>query len=416
MRKRFPEQGREWSALEREMAGFAKDDVDWRRGRHAFHVWYGGDDVFDIQQKAYVMFMQENGGGAGKTFMSLKHMEDAVIDFAADLLHGPDAVGHITSGGSESIFVAMKAARDWARANLKQVREPEIVIPYSAHPTFNRAGEYLGYSVKRIPVGDDFRADVAAMERAITPNTIALVGSAVCFPYGVIDPIQDLGRIAIQRGLWLHVDACVSAYTAPFCRDLGYTVPDFDFSVPGVTSISGDLHKYGFCAKGTSTVLYRNRDYEKFQPFEFNSWPNGIFANPNVASSRPGGSISSAWAVINYLGRDGYLRLNDRLMKTRQRYIDGINAIDGLSINGEPHSLIISFRCANPRALDASALAEGMLERGWFLGHQVSPPGLMMGLSLPHEGACDDFLRDLTRVVAEVRNSGTRGSGRRAIY
>jgi glutamate/tyrosine decarboxylase-like PLP-dependent enzyme len=348
--------------------------------------------------------------------MSLKHMEDSVLDFAADLLHGPEAVGHITSGGSESIFVAMKAARDWSRANLAHVEKPEIVMPFSGHPTFNRASEYLGYSVKRIPVGADFRADVAAMERAITKNTIAIIGSAVCFPYGVVDPIVDLGRIAKERGLWLHVDACISAYSAPFCRDLGYPVPDFDFRVEGVTSISGDLHKYGFCAKGTSTVLYRDPSYQKYQPFAFDNWPNGTFANPNVAGSRPGGSISAAWAVLSYLGRDGYLRLNKRLMEMRQHYIDGINAIEGLQINGQPHSLIISFRSMDSKAVNADALADGMLERGWFLGRQRTPPGLMMGLSLPHEAARDDFLRDLSEVVTDVRKGGDQPSSGRAIY
>jgi sphinganine-1-phosphate aldolase len=415
MRRRFPDEGRSWEEIEREMAAFAREDVDWRRGRHAFHVWYGGDDVFEIQKRAYTMFMQENGGGAGKTFMSLKTMEDGVINFAADLLRGPEALGHITSGGSESIFVAMKAARDWARAERPSSAAPEIVIPFSAHPTFNRAAEYLGYKVKRIPVGPDFRADVAAMEAAITPDTYALVGSAVCFPYGVIDPIAELGRLAERHGLWLHVDACVSGYSAPFCRELGYPVPDFDFAVPGVTSLSADLHKYGFCAKGTSTVLYRSPRFQKYQPFRFEDWPNGLFTNPNVASSRPGGSISGAWAVINFLGRSGYRRLNDRLMRTRQRYMDGINAIEGLAINGEPHSLIISYRCTD-RALDADAVADGMLKRGWFLGRQKVPPGLMMALSLPHEAACDDFLADLSKVVGDVRESGARGDARRAVY
>ena len=408
MRKTLPKQGRSWEDIEQEMLRFRDDDVDWRRGRMPFQVWYGGDDLFDIQIKGYTMFMQENGGGAGRAFMSLKYMEDGIIDFAAGLFNGPDAVGHITSGGSESIFVAMKAARDWAREKYPQIKKPQVVIPFSGHPTFNRAAEYLGLSITRIPVGDDLRADVEAMARAIGPNTIALIGSAVCFPYGVIDPIGELSAVAKERGLWLHVDACVSGYTAPFCKELGYPIPDFDFSVPGVMSMSADLHKYGFCAKGTSTVLYRNPEFEKFQPFVFDQWPLGRFSNPNVASSRPGGSISSAWALMNYLGYDGYLKLNDRLMKMRQRYMDGINAIDGVRINGSPHSLIITYSAVSDE-VDMSAVADELGKREWYVGRLRQPPGILIGLSLPHEAVVDEYLGHLADAVAQVKKTGAKG-------
>ncbi len=415
MRQQLPEHGRAWGDIEQEMRGFASDDVDWRHGRHAFHVWYGGDDLFEIQKKSYAMFMQENGGGAGKTFMSLKLMEDGVIAFTAELLNGPDAVGHITSGGSESIFVAMKAARDWAREHRPQARQPEIVLPFSGHPTFNRAAEYLGLKVTRVPVGADFRAHTAAMTAAISPDTIALVGSAVCFPYGVVDPIRELAAVAVERGLWMHVDACVSGFSAPFCRQLGYPIPEFDFAVPGVISISADLHKYGFCAKGTSTVLYRNPDYERYQPFAFDGWPLGLFTNPNVASTRPGGSISAAWAVMNFLGRDGYLRLNKELMDTRQGYMDGINAIDGLAINGQPHSLVISAS-ADDAELDMDRVGDVMLDKGWFLGRLKHPKGFLLGLSRPHSAARSSFLSDLAEAVQCTKNGSSGGGVSRSVY
>ncbi len=416
MREKLPDHGRTWSELQDQMRGFAKEDVDWRHGRHAFHVWYGGDDVFDIQKNAYTMFMQENGGGAGKTFKSLKYMEDAVIDYAAQILNGPEAVGHITSGGSESIFVGMKAARDWARKNRPATTDPEVVIPFSGHPTFNRAGEYLGLRITRVPVGEDFRADVAAMKQAISRDTIAMVGSAVCFPYGVVDPIEDLAKVATDNGLWLHVDACVSGFSAPFCRELGYKIPNFDFSIVGVTSISADLHKYGFSAKGTSTILYRNNEFEKYQPFDFYDWPLGHFSNPNVASTRPGGSIAAAWAVMNYLGRDGYLRLNRRLMELRQRYMDGIRTIKGLHINGEPHSLIITASADDLGEIDMETVTAAMLERGWFLGSLKQPPGILIGLSLPHEAACDTFLGDLAETVDTARSGRKRMKKVQSVY
>ena len=416
MRQTLPEAGRGWDILKDEMRSFAKDDVDWRHGRHAFHVWFGGEDIFEIQRKAYVMFMQENGGGAGKTFMSLQLMENAVIDFAADLLHGPDAVGHITSGGSESIFVAMKAARDWASAKSRPDGPPEVIIPYSGHPTFNRAAEYLGLKIVRTELGEDFRGSVSAMRNAITPRTIALVGSAVCFPFGVFDPIAQIGELASEHGLWMHVDACVAGYTAPFARELGFEVPGFDFSVLGVTSISADLHKYGFCAKGTSTVLYRNEEFERFQPFEFDDWPLGRFANPNVASTRPGCSISGAWAVMNYLGREGYLDLNRALMRTRDDYMDAIQGIEGLRIFGRPGSLIIAFGAEDPLELNMIEVGHEMLDRGWFLGPIKSPPGLMMGLSRPHVDALPAFSRDLKEAVQRVRAGEIKSSTGRQLY
>lgn len=409
MRKTLPKTGRTWEALESDMLEMRKRDVDWRRGRLPYFVWYGGDDLFEVQKRSYAMFMQENGQGAGKAFVSLQRMEEEIIDFTAGLLHGAQAVGHVTSGGSESIFVAMKAARDWARATRPKVERPEIVLPFSGHPTFDRAAQYLGLRTVRVPTGRDWRADPRAMEKAISSDTIALAASAPCFPFGVIDPIDELDRLARAHRLWLHVDACVGGYTAPFVKRLGYPVPEFDFALPGVASLSADLHKYGFCAKGASTVLYRDPDLEKYQPFDFADWPMGRFTNPNVASTRPGGSIASAWAVMNYLGEEGYLRLNSRLMTMRDRYMDGINAIEGLRIRGEPHLMVISYASEDP-ALDILAVGDELSRRGWYVGRQTRQPGIVLGLSVPHEAVVDEYLADLAASVASVRRTGARGS------
>jgi len=317
-------------------------------------------------------------------------------------LQGTSAVGHITSGGSESIFVAMKAARDWARKHKPEITAPEVVIPFSGHPTFNRAAEYLGLTIVRVPVATDLRGDVSAMEAAINTNTIALVGSAVCFPYGVVDPISDLSVLAQRKNLWLHVDACIAGLQAPFARELGYEVPDFDFSLPGVSSISADMHKYGFGAKGSSLVLYANAELASFQPFNFYDWPLGQFSNPNVASTRPGGSIASSYAVMNYLGHDGYLALNKRLMNLRDEIMAGINAIPGLTINSTPHSLIISFGPSDQENVDGLAIYDEMAKRDWYLGRSYRPRGMMMGISLPHELSKAKLLSDLAECTEQV--------------
>jgi glutamate/tyrosine decarboxylase-like PLP-dependent enzyme len=399
MRKPFPAHGVPWATIKEEMTALKAKDADWRGGRLPFHVWYGGDDIFEIQKQAYTEFMQENGLGAGKSFFSLGQMEREVIEFSSALLNGPDAVGHITSGGSESIFVAMKAARDWARVHRPVTGVPEVLAPYSVHPTFNRAAEYLCLKIVRVPVGSDFRADPTAMASAVTQNTIAIVGSAPCFPYGVIDPIADLAEIARSHGLWMHVDACIGGYSAPFAKKLGYPIPPFDFAVDGVTSISADLHKYGFSAKGASTVLYRNQEFERYQPFDFEDWPQGRFSNPNICATRPGGAIAAAWAVLKYLGEDGFLKLNKRLMAMRQRYIDGINAIDGLHVRAKPHVLLVAY---GSERLNMGSVADEMVRRGWYVGRQARPPGIVLGLSLPHEAATEPYLRDLKEAVNTV--------------
>jgi len=379
-------------------------DVDWRGGRLPFHIWYGGEDVVEIQKKGYMAFMQENGLGAGKSFQSLKVMEDDLLDFAAGLLHGPEAVGHLTSGGSESIFVAMKAARDWARVHHRTNGTPEVVAPYSVHPTLNRAADYLGLRVVRTPVSADFRGDPTAISHAISAQTIAIVGSAPCFPYGVVDPIDAFGRIAQDNNLWLHVDACVGGYCLPFIAQLGHPVPPFDFAVPGVISMSADLHKYAFSAKGASTVLYRDSEFEQYQPFVFDDWPQGRFSNPNMAATRPGGSISAAWAVMNYLGEEGYLRIYRRMMDMRKRYIDGINGIPGLEIRGEPHAMLVTY---GSQTLDMSAVADAMVLRGWYVARQRTPPGITLGLSLIHEPIVNVYLQDLRAAVEGIDQPGT---------
>ena len=272
----FPREGRSWPELALALRELKRDDLDWRRGRHAAFVWHADDAVEQVARDAYALFMTENGLGL-RVFPSLRRMEADVVAMVRHLLGGDAATtGHLTSGGTESIFLATHAARQWARQRRPEVTEPEIVAAWSAHPAVNKAAHYLGMKVLRVPVGAGFRADVAAMADAITPRTVMLYGSAPTYSLGVVDPIAELADLARTRGLWLHVDACVGGILGPFVRALGHPVPEFGLALPGVTSVSADLHKSGYTAKGASVVLFRTAEHQAAGRYDFDDWPTGL--------------------------------------------------------------------------------------------------------------------------------------------
>jgi glutamate/tyrosine decarboxylase-like PLP-dependent enzyme len=308
----------------------------------------------------------------------------------------------MTSGGTESLFLALATARDWARATRASITKPEIVVPASAHPAFDKAAHYLGLGVKRLPLRDDFRADVDAMAAAITPNTILVAGSAPAFPHGVIDPIPRIAALARERGLWCHVDACVGGFLAPFVKRAGYAVSDFDFAIEGVTSISADLHKYGFTAKGASLLLLADGAMRKYLEFDFDNWPRGRYTSSTFRGTRPGGAIASAWAVMRYLGLEGYTRIARTTMEGRDRLIAGIESLDGFHVVGEPELSVMGYGATG---IDIDAVAQELGERGWFVSGMASPPGIHMGMLSPaHAAVVDEYLADLRAAFAAVRS------------
>ncbi|MFY0575922.1 pyridoxal phosphate-dependent decarboxylase family protein [Cystobacter fuscus] len=286
------------------------DDARWQEGRTWSLVYNAGEELRRVAAEAYTEFMSENGLSP-LAFPSLRRFEAEVLTIAAELFHGDTAAGTMTSGGTESILMAIKTARDFARAE-RGITEPEMVLPASVHPAFQKAAHYFGVKPLNIPVGADLRADVDAMRAAIGPRTVLVVGSAPSYPHGVVDPISELAALAQEKGVLFHVDACLGGFLLPFARRLGHAIPEFDFAVPGVTSISADLHKYGYAAKGASVVLYRTPELRRYQFFTFAGWSGGLYASPSMAGTRPGGAIAAAWAVLKYLGEEGYLRLSRR--------------------------------------------------------------------------------------------------------
>jgi sphinganine-1-phosphate aldolase len=384
------------------MSKLREQDAKWQEGKVWTLVYHAGNEVTGFLKEAYTTFFSENGLNP-MAFPSLKRFEAEVVAMTASLLGGDDeTAGNMTSGGTESILMAVLAAREWARAEKRITAPPEMILPVTAHPAWEKAAHYFSVKPVHIPVGPDFQADVTAARAAITSNTILLVGSAPSYPHGIVDPIAELALIAQENGILFHVDACVGGFMLPFVRKLGYPVPDFDFRVPGVTSISADLHKYGYAAKGASVILYRNQALRRHQFFVYTDWPGGIYPAATMAGTRPGGAIAAAWAIMNHLGEEGYLEIADAVMKTTARLKDGINALDGVHVLGEPTMSILAI---GSDRLNVYQVGDELALRGWYLDRQQFPPSLHLTVNYAHAHArvADQFLSDLEQAVANAK-------------
>jgi glutamate/tyrosine decarboxylase-like PLP-dependent enzyme len=397
----LPRKGMSKEATLSRMQALRERDVRWREGRVFSLVYSPGDEASDLLKQAYTMFFSENGLNP-TAFPSLRKFETDVVAMTASLLGGDDrAAGNMTSGGTESIAMAVLTARQWARATRPNVRAPEMILPVSAHPAFEKAGHYFDVRPVHIPVGADLRADAAAAEAAINESTILMVGSAPAYPHGVVDPIRELARAAKARGVLMHVDACVGGFMLPFVRKLGRRVPDFDFSVPGVTSISVDLHKYAYAAKGASVVLYRDAELRRHQLFAYTDWPGGVYASPTMGGTRPGGAIAAAWAIFHYLGEEGYLQMAREVMETTDRLRRGIGAIPGLKVLGDPEMSVLAIASDD---LNIYEVGDEMGVRGWHLDRQQLPPSLHLTINRAHVHKAGAFLDDLADAARLARS------------
>ena len=402
----FPTRGTDADAVLASMQRHREHDARWQEGKTWSLVYHLGEEepryasVSGLLRRAHTMFFSENGLNP-MAFPSLKRFEAEVVSMTASLLGGDaETTGNMTSGGTESILMAVKTARQWARARDPANSEPEMILPLTAHPAFEKAAHYFGLKPVRVPVAPDFRADVEAVRAAVTPHTVLLVGSAPSYPHGVVDPIAELGRVALDKDLLFHVDACVGGFMLPFVRKLGYPVPDFDFRVPGVTSMSADLHKYAYAAKGASVVLYRDKALRRHQFFVYTDWPGGIYASPTMAGTRPAGPIAAAWAILSHLGEEGYLDIAATVMETATRIREGVEAIDGVQILGDPAMSILAI---GSDRLNVYEIGDELAGRGWYLDRQQFPPSLHLTVTHAHARVAAQFLQDLEQAVASAK-------------
>lgn len=400
----LPKSGIPRDTLLDEMRALKSQDADWRGGRTFSLIYPAGEDVDAVLHEAHELYLYENALNPLR-FPSLKRMERDVVDMTAGLLHAPEGAGGcMTSGGTESILLAVKTARERARAE-RGVTAPQLLTPASAHPAFAKAAAYFGLEHVKIPLADDLRADVDAARALVGERTALVVGSAPNYPHGVVDPIGELAELATERGVPFHVDSCLGGFLLPFWERMGESVPLFDFRVPGVSTMSADVHKYGYCTKGASVLLHRSRDsMQQNQAFIYTDWPGGIYGSLAMAGARPAAPIAAAWAVMRYLGEEGYLRLARVIRDTTRRLQEGIAAIPPLYVVGEPVMSVFAF---GAEGADVMAVGDVMDDRGWHLDRQHGPDALHLMVSPEHHRIVEPFLEDLREAVA--RHGSSRG-------
>ncbi|KAL0385327.1 UNVERIFIED_CONTAM: Sphingosine-1-phosphate lyase [Sesamum radiatum] len=395
-------------------------DVAWQ-GKCSGTVYIAGNEQeghFSLINEACSMFAHTNPLHLD-VFQSVVRFEAEVVAMTASLLgsnekaSGGQVCGNMTSGGTESILLAVKTSRDYMKVK-KGITSPEMIIPVSAHSAYDKAAHYFKIKLWRVPVDQDFRADVKAIKRYINRNTILIVGSAPGFPHGIIDPIEELGELASTYKICLHVDLCLGGFVLPFARKLGYPVPPFDFSVKGVTSISVDVHKYGLAPKGTSVVLYRDHEIRKHQFVAVTEWTGGLYISPTIAGSRPGGLIAGAWAAMMSLGLEGYLENTRKIMEASKRIEKGVRQIPELFVIGRPDMTIVAFGSG---VVDIFEVNDVMSSKGWHLNALQRPNSIHICVTLQHVGVTEDFLKDLQDSVQTVKaNPGPINGGLAPIY
>lgn len=407
----LPEQGMSKDEVVEALRAKRTQDARWQDGRTFGLVYDGGHDVHDVAEAVAVEFLHENALNTA-AFPSLAEIQSEVTGACASLFHGDTAAGFMTSGGTESILMAVKAARERGKHE-RGITAPEMVVPESAHAAFHKGAYYFGLQVHKVKVRDDWRADVDAMAEHVNENTVLVVGSAPQYPQGVIDPIPELAALAQSVGASMHTDACMGGFVLPFMELLGHDVPPWDFRVAGVTTISADIHKLGYAPKGASVILHRDKDLRRHQTFVFDDWLGGFYASPNMQGSRSAMPMATAWAVMHRLGIEGYKRLTQTTIETRERMVDGIRAIDGLRVLGEPEAQIVAMASADD-GLDVFAVGDALARRGWHHDRQGPPDTLHSTVSAGNAPVMDEYLRDLRASVEEV--GVTRAADRSTKY
>ncbi len=373
-------------------------------GAHLFGLVYPSArvDVEDLAHEVADRYLFSNALNPFRFPEQARLMEEVVTDVGA-LVHLPaGGGGSTTSGGTESILMAMLVHRERARA--RGVERPTIVAGVSAHPAYAKAAHLLGMELVQVPLDQAWRTDVTAARELIDDRTAVVVASAFSYPHGVMDPVADLAALAAEAGAGCHVDACIGGFVLPFLERLGRPVPPWDFRVPGVTSMSADVHKYGYVPKGASVVLHRTADWAGLQWFVYDQWPAGLYGSPGVAGARSPAAVLTAWAVIRHLGRAGYTQLMADLMAGVDRFRAEVDAIMGLAMVGDPIGPVLAL--TTPGA-SAAAVAEAMTERGWYLNRVTDPDGLHLMLSPAHLPLLDALLTDLAQCRAAAPPSPT---------
>ncbi|EJD52801.1 PLP-dependent transferase [Auricularia subglabra TFB-10046 SS5] len=411
----LPAQGQstEWILAEMDRMEAEAHKTDWKQGRVSGAVYHGGEDMEKVIVDAFQKYVVSNPLHPD-VFPAVRKMEAEVVAMCLNMYNHPGGAGTTTSGGTESILMAVKAYRDWAY-DVKGITEPEMVLPASAHAAFDKAAAYFKIKVHHIPVDPKTRqVPIKAVKRAVNWNTIMVVGSAINFPDGCMDDIVELGKLAKKRNIGLHVDCCLGSFIVPFLERAGFEVPLFDFRVEGVTSISCDTHKYGFAPKGSSVIMYRSAELRKYQYYVNSSWPGGVYASPSISGSRPGSLIAGTWAAMQYMGQDGYLKSCREIVSCARKIERAVREqIPELYVLGKPVASVVAFGSADETALSVMEVGDIMSSKGWHLNALMNPPAVHIACTRLTVGHAERFIEDLKDAVRQARERapGAVGGG-----
>lgn len=416
-RTKIPKTAEDAEELLQRVRDYAVKDADYLSGRTWSLVYWVSEEHHDLVEEAHNLTLAKNALNP-IAFQGLRRMETEVVDMAADLFNGPaSTVGSMTSGGTESLLLAVKTYRDRARKKWPWIVRPNLVAPATIHPAFMKASHLFGVKIKTVPVDEHGLFDVDRFARAINRNTIAIAASAPQYVTGAVDPIPLLGAIAQRKGLPFHVDACFGGFMQPWLERLGVTMPTWDFRVPGVTSLSADVHKYGYAPKGASVLLFRDMDHMRYQFFAAIDWPGGIYISPGLPGTRGGGPIAGAWASLQGLGEKGFLELAEKAWEVSQQLREGIAKIDGLRVLGpQPMSTIVTWASDDP-AVDVYAVADELQKRGWGVDRQQNPASVHCTCNANNLQVVPQYLADLKEAAAYVRaHPELKKEGDAAVY
>jgi glutamate/tyrosine decarboxylase-like PLP-dependent enzyme len=410
---RLPEKGRSHEDILAELTGLAKrEDARWQTGQISGSYYHSGKEHFELLNQAFALFSHVNALQRD-VCPSITKFEAEIVSMTARLLHGDSAVGTLTSGGSESIMLPMLSYREKAKHE-RGITAPEMVVPSSAHPGFDKGAYYFGIKLVKVPVGADLLADVKAMRGAVNSNTIAVAGTAGNYPHGLIDPLGEISDLALEFGLPMHVDGCYSGFILPWIERLGYPIPPFDFRLPGVTSMSCDSHKWGYGPKGASVVIYRTRELRQGQYFSVTDWSGGLYASPTMAGSRSGGITAATWAAMVALGEEGYLTEARKIMAVSDAIQAGVASIPEIRIAGKP-TFCIAFLSD---VVDIYHVNDYLASKGWRMNGLQNPPGFHFCITRPQTipGVAERFLEDLRAGVAYAKTPPPHAPQSGALY
>ena len=393
------------------MESLRTNDVRWRDGRCFTLAYSAGPDVLALAEESYRLFSGENALNTS-AFPSLRVMQQQIVDIVSGWVHGDDATaGFMTSGGTESLVLAVRSARKRAEREGRNLKRMNMVLPSSAHAAFEKGADYFEVESRRVPVGADWKADVNAMRNACDDETILIVGSAPQYPQGVIDPVAAIAEIAAERNINCHVDACMGGVTLTYLERLGEPIALWDFRCDGVTSISVDLHKYGYTSKGSGVLLHRNKALRSDQTFITDNWLGGFYGSSGILGTKSGGPIASSWAVLHYLGDDGYERVTQSARESTMRIYNHLSAHPDIVVRGLPESTLLSFGTKDPNRHDVFAIADRLIASGWYMDKQTPPASIHLTVMAVHAPHVDEFLRDLDGAIEQVGSEkGSSGS------